>query len=100
MASASTGGEVCSNGDEVVHYGGNSDDEEVLCSDSNDDEVLRFDGNGDGEAVLCSDGNDHEVLRSDSNGKKVGDKMLFVEDDGKLPFSMEEDDKLPVGTKD
>jgi len=91
MASASAGAEVCSNGDEVVHYGGNGD--QIIYSDGNSDgkEVLRSDGNGD--EVIRSDGNDNEVLRSGSNGDEIGDKMLVVEDDGKLPVRTKEDEQ-------
>ena len=113
MASASAGAEVCSNGDEVVHYGGNgdqiihsdgnSDGNEVLRSDGNGDEVIRSDGNSNGDDVLRSDGNDDEVIRSDgndnevlrsgSNGDEIGDKMLVVEDDVKLPVRTKEDEQ-------
>ena len=103
MASASAGAEVCSNGDEVVHYGGNgdqiirsdgnSDGDEVLRSDGNGDEVIRSNGNSNGDDVLRSDGNDNEVLRSGSNGDEIGDKMLVVEDDGKLPVRTKEDEQ-------
>lgn len=113
MASASAGAEVCSNGDEVVHYGGNGDQiirsdgnndgDEVLRSDGNGDEVIRSDGNSNGDDVLRSDGNDDKVIRSDgndneilcsgSNGDEIGDKMLVVEDDGKLPVRTKEDEQ-------
>jgi len=93
MVSASAGAEVCSNGDEVVHYGGNGD--QIIRSDGNSDgdEVLRSDGNSNGDNVLRSDGNDDEVIRSGSNGDEIGDKMLVVEDDGKLPVRTNEDEQ-------
>jgi len=113
MASASAGAEVCSNGYEVVHYSGNSDQiirsdgnsdgDEVLWSDGNGDEVIRSDGNSNSDDVLRSDGNDDEVIRSDgndnevlcsgNNGDEIGDKMLVVEDDGKLPVRTKEDEQ-------
>ena len=93
MASASAGAEVCSNGDEVVHYGGNGD--QIIRSDGNSDgdEVLRSDGNGD--EVIRSDGNSNgdDVLRSDGNDDEIGDKTFVVEDDGKLPVCTEEDEQ-------
>jgi len=63
----------------------------AMRSDGNGDEVIRSNGNSNGDNVLRSDGNDDEVIRSGSNGDEIGDKMLVVEDDGKLPVRTKED---------